>query len=255
MNTRRPGRPEREVEVHPPSQQPINRPTKDRRSYQGFIQVLFLMLLFVLVASEPQISDGVYFRKDRQENFSDSERMITTDITFASIVENTRTPRSHLTSRAWNETHLYSSSNDITYFHGNPSIQILAYAQQATMDSIATLNAIEQRLPESILVANIELLEENSKVRPTRGMVNLGGDILKWLFGTAINTDLVNLSNRLQTNAQVNEAIVHSIQDQATTVSENLRRSALNSKVLEELHVTSEHLDKHLPHLPPGYGV
>jgi len=117
------------------------------------------------------------------------------------------------------------------------------------------LNAIEQRLTESILVANIDLLEENSKVRPTRGMVNLGGDILKWLFGTASNTDLVNLHFRLQTNAQTNEAIVHSIQDQATTVSENLRRTEFNTKVLEELHETLEHLDKHLSHLPPGYGV
>ena len=213
------------------------------------------MLLFVLVASEPQISDGVYFHRNNQVIFSDSEWVITTDVTFASIIENIQTLRAHLTSRAWNETHLYSPSNDITHFHGDPNIRILAYAQQATMDSIATLNAIEQRLTESIRVANIDYIEENSKVRPTRGMVNLGGDILKWLFGTAINTDLVNLSNRFRTNAKVNEAIVHSIQDQATTVSGNLRRSALNSKVLEEPYVTSEHLDKHLPHLPPGYGV
>ena len=79
-----------------------------------------------------------------------TEWVITTDVTFASIIENIQTLRAHLTSRAWNETHLSSSSNNITYFHGNPSIRILAYAQQATMDSIATLNAIEQRLTESI---------------------------------------------------------------------------------------------------------
>ena len=96
-----------------------------------------------------------------------------------------------------------------TYFHGNPIILIgiLAYAQQATMDSIATLNAIEQRLTESIRVTNIDLLEENSKVRPTRVMVNLGGDILKWLLGTVSNTDLVDLHYRLQTNGQTNEEI------------------------------------------------
>ena len=95
------------------------------------------MLLFVLVVSEPQISDGVYFHKNNQVIFSESEWVITTDVTFASIIENIQTLRAHLTSRAWNETHLYSSSNDITYFDGNPSIRIMAYAQQATMDSIA----------------------------------------------------------------------------------------------------------------------
>ena len=76
-------------------------------------------------------------------------------------------------------------------------------------------------------------------------MINLGGDILKWVFGTASNTDLVNLHSRLQTFAQANEAIVFSIQDQATTVSENLRRTELNTKILEELHDTLEHLDMH----------
>ena len=76
-------------------------------------------------------------------------------------------------------------------------------------------------------------------------MISLGGDILKWVFATASNTDLVNLHSRLQTFAQANEAIVFSIQDQATTVSENLRRTELNTKILEELHDTLEHLDKH----------
>ena len=252
-NSRRPGRPRREIEVQPPAQQLITRPTRNRRQPQRFIQALFLMLLFVLVVSEPQISDGVYFHTNNQVIFSNSEWVITTDVTFASIIENIQTLRAHLTSRAWNETHLYSSSNDITYFHGNPSIRILAYAQQATMDSIATLNAIELRLTESTRVTNINLLEENSKVRPTRGMVNLGGDILKWLFGTVSNTDLVNLHNRLQTNAQTNEEIVHSIQDQATTVSENLRRTELNTKILEELHETLEHLDEHFFNSSVGF--
>ena len=121
------------------------------------------------------------------------------------------------------------------------------------MDSIASLNAIEQRLTESILVTNIDLVEKNSKVRPTRGMVNLSGNILKRLFGTASNTDLVNLHYRLHTNAQTNEAIVHSIQDQATTVSENLRRIELNTKVLEELHETLEHLEKHFFNSSVGF--
>ena len=121
------------------------------------------------------------------------------------------------------------------------------------MDSIATLNAIEQRLTETIRVPNIDLLEENSKVRPTRGMVNLGGDILKWLFGTVSNTDLVDLHYRLQTNAQTNEEIVHSIQDQATTVSENLRRTELNTKILKELHETLERLDEHFLNTSVGF--
>ena len=105
-NIRRPGRPRREVEVQPPSQQPINRPTRNRHQLQRYVQALFLMLLFVLVASEPQISDGVFFHKNRQIIFSNSEWVITTDVTYASIIENIRTLRTHLTSRAWNETHL-----------------------------------------------------------------------------------------------------------------------------------------------------
>ena len=32
-------------------------------------------------------------------------------------------------------------------------------------------------------------------------MINLGGDILKWVFGTGSNTDLVNPHSRLQTFA------------------------------------------------------
>ena len=247
--SRKPGRPRKNtMDTQPPTQQITIRPTRNRRPLQRLIHALFLMLLFILVASEPPvspISDGNYFQKDRQVIFSDSEWIITTDITFASIIEHIRTLRTHLTSRAWNETHLYSRSNDITFFHSNPIMRVRAYAIQATMDSIATLNAIEQRLTESILVANLDLVEKSSKVRPNRGMINLGGDILKWVFGTASNTDLVNFHSRLQTFAQANEAIVFSIQDQATTVSENLRRTELNTKILEELHDTLEHLDAH----------
>ena len=113
--------------------------------------------------------------------------------------------------------------------HFNPSIRIRACVQQATIDSIATLNGTEQRLTESILVENndqstyVEAFS-NGYLEPQKTLI-------------------VNLSNRLHTNAQVNEAIVHSIKDQATTVSENLRRTALNSKLLEEPHVTMGHLD------------
>ena len=111
-NSRRPGTPRREIEVQPPAQQLITQPTRNRRQPQRFLQALFLMLLFVLVGSEPQISDGVYFYTNNQVIFSNSEWVITTDVTFASIIENIQTLRAHLTSRAWNETHLYSSSND-----------------------------------------------------------------------------------------------------------------------------------------------
>ena len=41
-------------------------------------------------------------------------------------------------------------------------------------------------------------------------MINLGGDIIKQVFGTASNTDLVNFHSRLRTFDQANEAIVHS---------------------------------------------
>ena len=50
--------------------------TEHRRSPLRLIQALFLMQFFVLVASESQISEGVYFRKDRQFNFGDPERKI-----------------------------------------------------------------------------------------------------------------------------------------------------------------------------------
>ena len=139
------------MDTQPPTQQITNRPTRNRRPPHrlGIIQALLLTLLFILVASEPPVSpvsNGIYFQKDRQVIFSDSESIITTNVTFASIKENIRTLRTHLTSRARNETHLYSPSNDVTYLHGNPIMQVRAYATQATMDSIATINAIEQRL-------------------------------------------------------------------------------------------------------------
>ena len=132
--------------------------------------------------------------------------------------------------------------------------QLLTHAQRATNDSLYLLNTIEQKLNDAILTANIDSSEEIFDTPGPRGIINLGGDILTWLFGTAKSSDLERLSQRLQDHDLLNAEIIHSIQEQATTVSENHHRSTLNTKVLGEIRQTLLELDKQFVQVATSQG-
>ena len=57
-------------------------------------------------------------------------------------------------------------------------------------------------------------------------------------------TDLEELNKRLQENHKTNVDIVHSLEDQATIISENLHHTSINTEALSELREVLSSLDK-----------
>ena len=127
-----------------------NRPTRNRRAPRRFnlLQALLLMLCIGLVIEDSTIKDGIYFKKDREVIYSNSEWIITTEVSFGHLVTNLRSLRNHLTSRAWNAKILTPSLDQ-----GKPykmQARLITYAQQAANDCLMTLDVLEDRLQKII---------------------------------------------------------------------------------------------------------
>ena len=58
------------------------------------------------------------------------------------------------------------------------------------------------------------------KQRSKRGLMDVGGSTLQWLFGVATDRDLETLSKQLQTLGRETTGIVHVLSQQATMVNE-----------------------------------
>ena len=144
------------------------------------------MLCIGLAISDSTIKDGIYFKRDREVIYSNSEWIITTEVSFGHLVTNFRSLRNHLTARAWNAK-ISTPSLD----QGKPykmQARLITYAQQAANDCLMTLDALEDRLQK--IINSTAGARDPEDDRKRRGAFNFGGDVLKWIFGTPNNNDL-----------------------------------------------------------------
>jgi hypothetical protein len=71
-----------------------------------------------------------------------------------------------------------------------------------------------------------------------RGLINFGGNVLKFLFGTAVVTDVQQLHESLDELQSRNSDVVHSLNDQLTYIKELGTQSKLNTDALMNLSST-----------------
>ena len=149
---------------------------------------------------ELPITEGVYFAKWPSTIFTDSEWIITTELTFTDAFKTIGALFTHLHNRIWNTTFI-TKTNIASHLqiHQDPSatqIVLTNYAQKRTHDTLRVLEAIRQRLNDIVGTMGIKPPTEVLPTAP-RGLINLEGDALKWLFGTPINNDLERLNQKL----------------------------------------------------------
>ena len=229
---------------------PQQRPSRTRRLPKRY-DVLSLYLLATLlghVRSDFLSSEGVYFTKELPVTYSNSEWMISTEVTFAHMNEDIRVLRNYLQQRTWLDS---NATESITQYvrsgsEENPNIRnqlrLLTHTQRATYDCLHTSNLLDDRLQQIINFTAGESPPTLTDFRDKRGMFNLGGDILKWIFGTVNNADLEDLHERLHNNAQLNSEIIHSVEEQASLVAENKRRTTANTEMMGEIQATLSNL-------------
>jgi hypothetical protein len=68
-----------------------------------------------------------------------------------------------------------------------------------------------------------------------RGLINLGGSILKTLFGTATNSDIYQLHDTLSNLQSQNSDTVHSLSDQLTFVKKRSAATEINVDAIANL--------------------
>ena len=96
-----------------PMTSPQQRPSRTRRLPKRY-DVLSLYLLATLlghVRSDFLSSEGVYFTKELPVTYSNSEWMISTEVTFAHMNEDIRVLRNYLQQRTWLDSNATESIN------------------------------------------------------------------------------------------------------------------------------------------------
>jgi hypothetical protein len=82
------------------------------------------------------------------------------------------------------------------------------------------------------------------KQRSKRGLMDVGGSTLQWLFGVATNRDLETLSKQLQTLGRETTGIVHAMGQQATLVNETWRELGEHAIIMRQLEKNHGALEK-----------
>jgi hypothetical protein len=82
------------------------------------------------------------------------------------------------------------------------------------------------------------------KQRSKRGLMDVGGSTLQWLFGVATDRDLETLSKQLQTLGRETTGIVHAMGQQATLVNETWRELGEHAIIMRQLEKNHGALEK-----------
>jgi len=154
------------------------------------------------------VRDGVIFKTQGDVYFSDSEWIVVTDVSWQPMEEALRR------LQKWYGDML---KKDLRGDEAKLGERLRMHLHDRAKDGQDRLDIMRERY--RTLREAVGRPEGRSK----RGLVDVGGSTLQWLFGVATDRDLESLSNRLQTLGRETTGIVHAIGQQATMVNETWR--------------------------------
>ena len=88
-----------------------------------------------------------------------------------------------------------------------------------------------------------------ASVGPERGLVDAGGELIKWLFGTPSNKDLEQITKKFAAIDHFDKEVTHLITDQATLINETIKETRINAQTLKIVNEALESLDNALTKL------
>ncbi|KZS06405.1 Uncharacterized protein APZ42_030154, partial [Daphnia magna] len=179
--------------------------------------LLLLGLLGPLMGVQPSqghsqeafVRDGVIFQLQGEVFFSDSEWVVVTDVSFGPI------------ENALNKLHLWytdsAKKKESQAEETKWSAWLRAQMVKRATNGLELLGLVRDRydtLREAVA---------GGPRRAKRGIIDVGGTALHWLFGVAKSQDLEGLNGQLQALGGETSGIVSSVAHQATLVNETLR--------------------------------
>lgn len=106
----------------------------------------------------------------------------------------------------------------------------------------SNLDAYKQDLDDLFMLLPFQDIAEH---RSKRGLINVGGYVLKWLFGVPTDEDLNLVNDRINELKHVTSNVVHSRLDQLTLVKDLNYKVKTNTKAIVEImsKLTSSHME------------
>ena len=266
----------RVVVVPPDPDHRSARPRRQARAPDRLGFHILALLCFLTCASGKLVhqTDGVFFLKDNEILFTDSDWIVSTDITFGPVQtlftslkseieekllrhpivfdDNALTAKNKTTEPERPKNSLLESN--LQYLR---AAQILALHVRNRTTSIAnntlfSLASIQNRFNEVMDTLNATLTSTRDNLR---GLIDLGGKALKWLFGTPSNEDLETINTKLVALAGSNEAIVNVLEEQAFNVNETIWTTKLNTDAVHRIAVELDSLRVTLDEMVEVYGT
>ena len=86
-----------------------------------------------------------------------------------------------------------------------------------------------------------EMFASNGEERPKRGLINLGGKALKWLFGTMDSDDMKRINYKVEALAKRDGATLHLMEEQTSILDSLKVHEERNERLLGKLaNITNE---------------
>ena len=142
--------------------------TRKKPTLLCIIQALILILRISIAMAEPSITQGIYFAKRPSTILTDSELIITAELTFTDAFKTIRALRTYLHNRIWNTTFTaktnLASHLQIHQELSATQIVLTNIAQKRKNDTLRVLEANSQRVNDMVGAIGIK---PPTKVLPT----------------------------------------------------------------------------------------
>ena len=204
----------------------VRKGVRKRRQPERYVAllpyVLCLLATIVTPISTMMVRDNTLFVEKPDIVFSESSWTIITDLDFGSAEKVTN----------YLETKIIELNETVARLkvrRNHPMFELAAERIQAR-------TKIFSRDLEYSKLRLQTFREATGSTRKTRGLIDVGGSALKWLFGVSTQADFDELNGKVQKLDHQNEQVVHILELQATVINESLWEIKTNTKMISELN-------------------
>jgi hypothetical protein len=219
-------------------------PPRIRRKPNFFMAGLIYLLLLGACSALPTkegilIRDTVIFKQRPSISISESAWTIVTDVLLHDAENAIMAVEDHLAqlSRVAHAHRMdgnkFEKADVRTAWRDTTSFMAAHKIDNRVLLMGRTLNDSKTRLATCALTLS-------GARRPKRGILDLGGTTLKWLFGVSTQADLQDLNSRIEALAVSDKTVIHLLDQHASIINETLQLTRSNLALLAELQKQSE---------------
>ncbi|KZS03675.1 Uncharacterized protein APZ42_033546, partial [Daphnia magna] len=232
---------------------PIDLPPRIRRKPNFFMAGLIYLLLLGTCNALPSkdgiiIRDTVIFKEQPSISISESSWTVVTDVLLHDAETAIAAVEDHLAklSQVAHDHHMdgikFEKDDVRTAWRDTTSFMAANKIDNQVRLMGRTLNDSKTRLATCALTLS-------GARRPKRGILDLGGTTLKWLFGVSTQADLQDLNSRIEALTNSDKTVIHLLDQHASIINETLQITRSNLALLTELQHQSEILTQRVDYI------